>query len=240
MSEVEIAKPYVPFNSKRAIFELLLVLAAFGAVYGFRYMIIGPIEFEAINQLGGKFYLMLFLSGLFVTLVTFLILFFDRQPLACVGLHFKKVKGDIFWAFSALGSIYIVQLFIVMVLNLLWPQWLRQIQKEQINTIKMFPDISIYYMILFTLFIGFYEEFIFRGFLITRLKVIFKNIWFALFISSVIFGLIHFYEGAFAMFQIFTVAIVLGTVFILRKSLIAPILIHWSFNLITFLLRYFM
>jgi len=175
---------------------------------------------------------MVIANGFVVTAAVFVVLYLDRRPLRSVGLHLKNWRGEILAAILTLIAIYALQALIGKIVDFKWPQFSDQAVRQRIEVAKMFPKISPLYLLAFTLCVGFYEELLFRGFLMTRLANIFKNVWLALAVSSLLFGAVHFYEGPLAMFQIFTIAIILGGLFILRKSLISPILVHTAFNFI--------
>lgn len=74
------------------------------------------------------------------------------------------------------------------------------------------------------------EETIFRGYLILRLNAICRNMPAALFLSAVIFSLGHGYEGHSGVMTVGITGLLLGIVYVWRKSLVAPITMHFLFD----------
>ncbi len=79
---------------------------------------------------------------------------------------------------------------------------------------------------------GVFEEIVFRGFLLTRLRVIVGSWGWAVAIGAVLFAVPHVWEGLWAVVLIVPVAVVLSITFIARRGLAAPILAHFLFNFV--------
>jgi membrane protease YdiL (CAAX protease family) len=71
------------------------------------------------------------------------------------------------------------------------------------------------------------EETIFRGYLILRFKSIWVRMGTAAVLSSVIFSLGHGYEGTSGVIAIGAMGLVLALIYIWRRSLVAPMVIHF-------------
>jgi membrane protease YdiL (CAAX protease family) len=71
------------------------------------------------------------------------------------------------------------------------------------------------------------EETIFRGYLILRLKAVTANLTAALVLSAAIFALGHGYEGSAGAVTVGAMGLVFALVYQWRKSLIAPMVIHF-------------
>ncbi len=76
------------------------------------------------------------------------------------------------------------------------------------------------------------EETIFRGYLIARLEGITANIPFAVILSSAIFALGHGYEGTAGIVTVGVMGLVFALLFVWRRSLVAPITIHFLNNFV--------
>jgi membrane protease YdiL (CAAX protease family) len=75
---------------------------------------------------------------------------------------------------------------------------------------------------------GICEEALFRGYLMTRLRVLMKTdswLW-PLIISSVFFGMAHGYQGPNGMILLSVYGLILGGIFIYTKSLWPVIVVH--------------
>jgi membrane protease YdiL (CAAX protease family) len=78
------------------------------------------------------------------------------------------------------------------------------------------------------------EELIFRGYVLKNMMKSF-NKWIALFISAVLFSMVHFYNTgipAIGLFNTFLGGLVLGISYIITRSLWLPIFFHLSWNFI--------
>lgn len=82
---------------------------------------------------------------------------------------------------------------------------------------------------------GFVEEVLFRGFLITRISKLFRNInignWFAILLTSVIFGFSHLYQGLSGVIGTGLISVILGFIFIKYRGILwYSILTHGFVN----------
>ncbi len=86
--------------------------------------------------------------------------------------------------------------------------------------------------LLFLIVVAVSEEVIFRGYLIRRFAAISKNPAAALVLSSFIFALGHGYQRTGGIVGVGILGLVFGAVYLWRKSLIAPIVMHFIQNFI--------
>jgi uncharacterized protein len=77
------------------------------------------------------------------------------------------------------------------------------------------------------------EEVIFRGYLILRLRAVTKSTAAAIVLSSVIFSIGHGYEGTAGVITVGFMGLVFALVYIWRKSLVAPIVMHFLQDCLT-------
>jgi membrane protease YdiL (CAAX protease family) len=71
------------------------------------------------------------------------------------------------------------------------------------------------------------EETIFRGYLILRFKTVTTNEVAAVLLSAIVFSLGHGYEGTAGVVTVGAIGVALALVYLWRKSLIAPITMHF-------------
>ncbi len=71
------------------------------------------------------------------------------------------------------------------------------------------------------------EEVIFRGYLILRLDSFLKNTGAAVFLSAFVFSIGHGYQGRGSVIAIGFMGIFFGLIYLWRKSLVAPMVIHF-------------
>ncbi|MCL5961812.1 MAG: CPBP family intramembrane metalloprotease [Chloroflexi bacterium] len=80
------------------------------------------------------------------------------------------------------------------------------------------------------------EETIFRGYLILRFKNITRSITAAVLLSTVVFSLGHGYEGSAGIATVGLVGIAFAAVYVWRKSLVAPITMHFLLDFVAIVL----
>lgn len=78
---------------------------------------------------------------------------------------------------------------------------------------------------------GFREEFVMRGYLITRLEDLNMKPWLTLALPALLFASYHLYEGPLAALTIFFVGLTFGAVFKVRRSIWPIVLAHAAWNL---------
>ncbi len=71
------------------------------------------------------------------------------------------------------------------------------------------------------------EETIFRGYLILRLQTVTRSMAAAVVLSSTIFALGHGYEGSLGVVTIGVMGLILSLIYLWRKSLVTPIVLHF-------------
>ncbi len=71
------------------------------------------------------------------------------------------------------------------------------------------------------------EETLFRGYLLLRLGAVTRSAPWAVVLSSVLFGFGHGYEGVRGMLTVGAVGLFLAVVYLWRKSIIAPVVMHF-------------
>ena len=79
---------------------------------------------------------------------------------------------------------------------------------------------------------GFCEEIVFRGFLITYLMALFDSsaygIWIAISLSTLIFAVLHAYQGWVAILKIALLTFMFGVIFVMTESLWPVIILHFG------------
>jgi membrane protease YdiL (CAAX protease family) len=156
-----------------------------------------------------------------------LILFFiwrNREPMDWIGWTFKNV-----WKEIALGAGLFIPLFFI---SGLLESALLSVGFSSPST--PLPSLlatggmaeSLLGLILVVI-VAVAEESIFRGYLILRLNAVTESPAAAVLLSAVIFSLGHGYEGSAGVVTIGFMGLVFALVYIWRKSLIAPIVMHF-------------
>lgn len=80
------------------------------------------------------------------------------------------------------------------------------------------------------------EETIFRGYLILRLRNLVRSSLVAVLASAAVFSLGHGYEGSAGVATVGLIGVGLGLIYLWRKSLVAPIVIHFLMDFLSIVL----
>jgi membrane protease YdiL (CAAX protease family) len=215
----EMDREFSPPNRREQFIEVLVFL----------FLIIPSMLFSffAIKQGTVSFTLSAFSTILRDLALLFLILFFlwrNRERFVSLGWTFKNGWKDIL-----LGIVLFVPVFYgVDYLD----QFLQSIgfsapQPQQPSFISPRGSAGYFLAFIMVMVVAVTEETIFRGYLILRFKSIWASAGTAAVLSSLIFSLGHGYEGTSGVITIGTMGLVLAFIYIWRKSLVAPMVIHF-------------
>jgi uncharacterized protein len=81
--------------------------------------------------------------------------------------------------------------------------------------------------LLLVVIVALTEETIFRGYLMLRFKTVLGSSFWSVLLSAFIFSLGHGYEGSAGIVTVGALGVVLSLVYLWRKSLVAPIIMHF-------------
>ncbi|MCS6956665.1 MAG: CPBP family intramembrane metalloprotease [Patescibacteria group bacterium] len=171
----------------------------------------------------------------FVLPVFYYIKNIDKKPiLESLYLHFKpKIIIKDLLNSMIIGGIFLLVAFFSVYLR-----------DKKVILINNFPGIGSFLLIFFTaLFTGMTEEILSRGFVLKKLYEESKNIYSSTFFSSILFFFLHVpilfvdprINGQMLLMFLTTdllLSMINGIIFLWRKSLIAPILIHAFYSIV--------
>ncbi len=165
-----------------------------------------------------------------------LVLFFlwrNGEPLAAVGLTRRK-----FWSEAGLGVVLFIPLFIATSAIDVF------LQKAGLSALS--APVPLFtnekgpweFVLAFLLVavVALCEEAIFRGYLILRFRNITSRAVAAVLLSSLIFSLGHGYEGTAGVLTVGVMGLVFALVYLWRKNLTAPIVMHFLNDFIVIVL----
>jgi membrane protease YdiL (CAAX protease family) len=81
--------------------------------------------------------------------------------------------------------------------------------------------------LLLAIIVAIVKETVFRGYLLLRLEAVTRRPWAAVLLSSLVFSIGHGYEGTAGVIRIFFLGVFLSVIYLWRRSLIAPMFIHF-------------
>ncbi|MGB6065912.1 MAG: CPBP family intramembrane glutamic endopeptidase [Desulfomonilaceae bacterium] len=165
-----------------------------------------------------------------------LILFFlwrNSEPILHIGWTLRDVQREIL-----LGVVLFVPMFlgaqsleqIVRALGLSAPSTPLPSLEPSRSTLEMGVALVLVTVVAVT------EESIFRGYLMLRFKTVFGTWLWSVLLSAFIFSLGHGYEGTAGVVTVGVMGLVLSLVYIWRKSLVAPITMHFLQDFVSIVL----
>lgn len=195
---------------------------------------------SALTLLIGKWAEML----LVVVLAAYLVLRNGLRPRS-FGLHLRRFGQQLAWAPLILMCAYLVMIGVGVLVTVFIASFGGMDAMEREATDRMefanalpWENVTVAASLLVA--VAIHEELLFRGLLLPLLRRATGSWTVAVAASSVVFGLLHFQQGTMAVIQVMGLAVVLATMFILSRSLLAVILAHFAFDMIQLQLVRFM
>ena len=147
-----------------------------------------------------------------------------RERTGLYGLGFKKIRG---YDLAAGVGFFVVAAGIITGIALLMEQLGYPLPGEIALLIPQDTLGRILWVVV-SLTAGICEEALFRGYLMTRLRILFKSdSWIIpLIVSSILFGVAHGYQGLNGMILLSIYGAILGGIYIYTKSLWPAIIVH--------------
>lgn len=116
--------------------------------------------------------------------------------------------------------------------SFLWPGWLDEMGKNKEQLIELIPAMHPLWFVPMMLAVSVYEEVLFRGFIMTRLRRTFGGWTLAVIINTLLFTVAHVGDQTPAAMPIIAgLAVIFSIATIWRKSLVPAIVGHFLFNL---------
>lgn len=168
--------------------------------------------------------------GMFSAIVVLGYVGFRKQSWSTLGLAAGRPLVDAGIGVLAAGFIMLLMVAGSAFVWVFAPELIPALQESQRGIREILPPMNPPTIIGLTIVVAFYEELLFRGFLLTRLRVVTRRWWSAVTIGVLSFAALHFYQGPLAVLAIVLLSGVLSAVFIWRRSLIAPVTAHFVFN----------
>ena len=165
-------------------------------------------------------------------LVVALVLFFLRahnQRIRDALLGRRRVLHEALAGIAILPAIFIL---VVVILGLIFvgAPWLHNVPRNPLeDMLRNRADAMIFGAVV--MIAGGVREEVQRGFALHRFDGYLGGAWWGLPIYSVLFGLGHFEQGYDAMIATTLLGVIWGAVYLIRRSIVAPMVSHAGFNL---------
>jgi membrane protease YdiL (CAAX protease family) len=162
------------------------------------------------------------------------------RRLNTIGLTPRNLPLDVGIGMASLICMWFTLILCSLFIAFWFPSLLEKQSEAQEAIEAHFPRLSFLQMFVLCACIAVYEEIVFRGFLLTRLHAIVRRWWLVVPFAAALFGSLHLYEGPVAVGVVTCLGLVMGALFVWRKSLVAPITMHLLHNLSMFMLLDFL
>lgn len=214
-------KPFIKQGWLRALIFLLFYFVFFLSVSVF-IMLLAPDNIKNGGAGSGSF---LFFSVILTAFFSILLVasfrkFIDRNSFSSLGLKFAASKKDALLGFlTGIILLLIATLIMVASKNLVWIA-------VDFNGIELLSGIVL------MLLVAFYEELVFRGYILNNLLQS-LNPQKSLLISALLFALAHFGNpgiGLIGFLNIFLAGVLLGINYVYTKNLGFAVMLHFSWN----------
>jgi len=154
-----------------------------------------------------------------------------------VGLAWSGAPLNIVIGLAVLVVVYALIAVTMTFLWLLWPALVGEMQENARRIKELVPNLRPVEYVPLTALIGVYEELVFRGFLMTRLRRATGGWTVAVILSTAIFTALHAFEQTpFALVVVAILSLVFSLVTIWRRSIVPAIIAHALFDLSQLLL----
>ncbi len=176
--------------------------------------------------------------GSMLTLSSFVMVILDGQRMSSIGWTGTDVRLNALTGLLTFILSYVTFIGIAVLITSLHPELLDAPPTAQRAIEDTFPRMALGPMVLMMGFVAVWEEVVFRGFLLTRLQVILRRWWLTIPAGGLLFAVPHVYQGWLAVLLIFVLALIMGTLFVWRRSLVPSIVYHFAHNMVMlFILR---
>lgn len=157
------------------------------------------------------------------------------RPFQGLGLGRKKPLAILLWGLAGACATYALNAASVGVYLAVTGGLQHELAAadQKVKALAVFVEVPLWQILPLALFVGFYEEIVFRGFLLGRLHVLFgsadrrvRTSVVAVALSSALFALGHAYQGALGVVQTFVAGASLATLVLVTRSLWPAIVAH--------------
>ena len=167
----------------------------------------------------------------------------DGQSLRHIGLDAPRLPRELLYGVPALAGAYAVHIAVAVPVSAVMMLLRRTSQEmaQRMGAIQgVVNDVSFWALVPALVVLAAFEEVLFRGFLVPRVRALSGRWWIAVLAVQLAFGFGHLYEGVFAALQTAMLGVYFAVVFLWRVHLGAAIAAHAGFNTVSFALLWFL
>lgn len=163
-----------------------------------------------------------------------------RQSFRSIGLHAGRLWIDAWVGVVAAIAVALMILATLVGLHVFFPELAQQMEENTERIKEMFPNVGPAGFVAVAAMVGFYEEVVFRGFVMTRMRCATGSWTAGVLISTIIFVGLHAMDQTIsAMIAITILSLSFSLLTIWRRSIVPAIVAHTLFDLVQFLILYY-
>ena len=167
----------------------------------------------------------------------------DGQTARHVGLERSRLGRELLWGGPVLAGTLVIHTAVTVPIALVLSRtaFLSREASQRLGALTgLMAEVSLWRFALAMVVLAAFEEVVFRGFLLPRLRHLTGRWWLAVLVAQGLFGLGHFYEGALAVIQTAVLGVCFSAAFLWRAHLGSAIAAHAAFNTLVFTLVAFL
>jgi membrane protease YdiL (CAAX protease family) len=199
-------------------------------------LFITALSLPLLKQLNLKYETIFYISRLAIWFCLFLIYMYSIHIEKQNFLLWKEKKYSLLFYVKSVAATMGTLVLIMLVVSIIFRLTGSDIESEKMDEILRFFKNNLPLILFTSVTAGVTEELFFRGYLIPRLEILFKNTYLAILISSILFGLIHYSYGT--LIQIiapFFIGIILALHYQKHRNITIIIICHFLWNLLVLL-----
>jgi membrane protease YdiL (CAAX protease family) len=185
------------------------------------------------RPLGLPWYLWAVMGGAVCLVVVGLLLRRRGQTPADIGLGPAPARRVLGATLAALPLCYVAGVGTALLVGTLSPGGLAGMERQKSELLRLVAVIPTGLVLPVSLFVGLYEEVLFRGFLLARLRVVAGGSAVPIGLTTALFGALHFPQGWAGAAQTGAVGLVLAIVVVRAGTLWPAVLAHATIDTVS-------
>jgi membrane protease YdiL (CAAX protease family) len=199
-------------------------------------LFITALSLPLLKQLNLKYETIFYISKLAIWFCLFLIYMYSIHIEKQNFLLWKEKKYSLLFYVKSVAATMGTLVLIMLVVSIIFRLTGSDIESEKMDEILRFFKNNLPLILFTSVTAGVTEELFFRGYLIPRLEILFKNTYLAILISSILFGLIHYRYGTLTqIIAPFFIGIILALHYQKHRNITIIIICHFLWNLLVLL-----
>lgn len=156
---------------------------------------------------------------------------------AVIGLGRDRALPALGWGMLALLGCYVMNVVLVTgYVAIRGGAGMDHLMTEKTEVMSLVAQTPTLVVFPLTLFVGLYEEIVFRGLFLSRLKVILGGNAWPVVVSSLVFGFFHLGQGPIGAMQATVIGALFGVVAVYRRTIWSCIVAHAALDAVAFFL----